>query len=117
VRVGGAGAWSGDACGVSPWYQPAPDKAWTMRSPVVAGCSLPNGSASAGGGRLTPGRWSPDQHARPDLLGRSGLMQVLTGARPRRIAAHWPAEERTPEGRTRISCASPACAAWDPRPC
>jgi len=44
-------------------------------------------------------------------------MQVLTGARPRRIAAHWPAEERTREGKTRISCASPACAAWDPRPC
>jgi len=44
-------------------------------------------------------------------------VQVLTGARPRRIAAHWPAEERTPEGKTRISCAGPACAAWDPRPC
>jgi len=37
--------------------------------------------------------------------------------RHRRIAAHLPVEETTPEGKTRISCAGPACAAWDPRPC
>jgi hypothetical protein len=44
-------------------------------------------------------------------------MQATTGARRRRVAIHLPAEERTPEGKTRISCASPACAAWDPWPC
>jgi hypothetical protein len=26
-------------------------------------------------------------------------------------------EERTPEGKTRISCAGPGCVAWHPRPC
>ena len=43
---------------------------------------------------------------------------AATGARRhRRIAMHHPVEESTPEGRTRISCTDPACAAWDPRPC
>ena len=37
--------------------------------------------------------------------------------RHRHLAAHLPVEERTPEGRTRISCAGAGCVAWDPRPC
>ena len=44
-------------------------------------------------------------------------MQATTDARPRRIATHLPVEERTREGKTRISCLSPNCAAWDPWPC
>jgi hypothetical protein len=32
-------------------------------------------------------------------------------------AMHRPVEESTLEGRTRISCGGPGCAAWDPRPC
>ena len=46
-------------------------------------------------------------------------MQVtVTGAgHHRRAVMHDPLEECTPEGRTRISCTGPACAAWDPRPC
>ena len=37
--------------------------------------------------------------------------------RHRHLAAHLPVEERTPEGKTRISCADAGCVAWDPRPC
>jgi hypothetical protein len=46
-------------------------------------------------------------------------MQIAdTNARShRRIAGHLPVEERTPEGKTRISCAGPGCVAWHPRPC
>jgi hypothetical protein len=51
------------------------------------------------------------------LLRRSELMQATSGARAHRPIAHLPVEERTPEGKTRISCASPRCAAWVPRPC
>jgi hypothetical protein len=44
-------------------------------------------------------------------------MQAIADARVRRTAAHLPVEERTSEGKTRISCAAPGCAHWDPRPC
>jgi hypothetical protein len=37
--------------------------------------------------------------------------------RHRRAVGHLPMEETTPEGKIRISCAGPGCAAWDPRPC
>ncbi len=36
---------------------------------------------------------------------------------PVRGSAHQPVEEGTADGKTRISCAGPQCAAWDPRPC
>jgi hypothetical protein len=42
---------------------------------------------------------------------------ATNACRHRRTAAHLPVEERTPEGKTRISCADPGCVAWDPRPC
>jgi hypothetical protein len=45
------------------------------------------------------------------------MQTAATGARRCRTAAHLPVEERTPEGKTRISCAGPGCVAWDPRPC
>jgi hypothetical protein len=44
-------------------------------------------------------------------------MQATTDARPHRPLAHLPVEETTPEGKTRISCAGSACAAWNPWPC
>ena len=40
-----------------------------------------------------------------------------TAARVRRGPAHAPVEKGTADGRTRISCAGPSCAGWDPRPC
>jgi hypothetical protein len=43
-------------------------------------------------------------------------MQATTSAR-RRAATHLPVEEATPGGKTKISCAGPGCAAWDPWPC
>jgi hypothetical protein len=58
-----------------------------------------------------------DQHAWLRLLRRSELMQATTDTRPLRPITHLPVEERTPEGKTRINCASPHCAAWVPRPC
>jgi len=46
------------------------------------------------------------------------MQPAATNARRhRRIAAHLPVEESTPEGKTRISCAGPGCVAWHPRPC
>jgi hypothetical protein len=39
------------------------------------------------------------------------------GRRHRHTAMHHPVEESTPDGKTRISCADPVCAAWAPRPC
>jgi hypothetical protein len=44
-------------------------------------------------------------------------MQAVTVARPHRPLTHLPVEETTPEGKTRISCAGSACAAWNPWPC
>lgn len=44
-------------------------------------------------------------------------MQAITVARPHRPLTHLPVEETTPEGKTRISCAGSACAAWNPWPC
>lgn len=44
-------------------------------------------------------------------------MQATADPRPHRTAPHQPAEENTPDGKTKISCAAPGCAAWDPRPC
>jgi hypothetical protein len=44
-------------------------------------------------------------------------MQAIADAHGRRTAAHLPVEERTPEGKTKISCAALSCAPWDPRPC
>ena len=44
-------------------------------------------------------------------------MQATTAARPRRPVTHLPVEEETPDGKTRISCVGPGCAAWVPRPC
>jgi len=46
------------------------------------------------------------------------MQAAATGTRShRRTAVHLPLEERTPEGKTRISCAGACCVAWDPRPC
>lgn len=44
-------------------------------------------------------------------------MKAATAARPYRTLTHLPVEERTPEGKIRISCLSRGCAAWDPWPC
>jgi len=44
-------------------------------------------------------------------------MQAVTVAHPHRPLTHLPVEETTPEGKTRISCAGSACAAWNPWPC
>lgn len=44
-------------------------------------------------------------------------MQAITVARPHRPLTHLPVEETTPDGKTRISCAGSACAAWNPWPC
>lgn len=46
-------------------------------------------------------------------------MQVAaTAARShRRAEIHLRVEESTPEGKIRISCAAPGCAAWNPWPC
>jgi hypothetical protein len=44
-------------------------------------------------------------------------MQAVTVARSHRPLTHLPVEETTPEGKTRISCAGSACAAWNPWPC
>jgi hypothetical protein len=43
-------------------------------------------------------------------------MQAAGEARLRRVTAHRPVEQATVDGKTRISCAGPRCAAWDPRP-
>ena len=46
------------------------------------------------------------------------MQTAATGTRrDHRTAAHLAVEERTPEGKTRISCADAECVAWDPRPC
>ncbi len=44
-------------------------------------------------------------------------MQATTVTGPGHTATHRPVEERTAEGKTRISCAAAGCAAWDPWPC
>jgi hypothetical protein len=44
-------------------------------------------------------------------------MQTIRDARLSRRTAHSPVESRTPDGKTKISCADPGCAAWDPFPC
>jgi hypothetical protein len=44
-------------------------------------------------------------------------MQAIAVARPHRPLTHLPVEETTPDGKTRISCAGSACAAWNPWPC
>jgi hypothetical protein len=43
-------------------------------------------------------------------------MQAVAAATLRRVAVHRPVEQETADGRTRISCAGPRCAAWVPRP-
>ncbi len=45
------------------------------------------------------------------------LMQTISDAYLRLRPAHMPVESRTPDGKTRLSCADSNCAAWDPRPC
>jgi hypothetical protein len=47
------------------------------------------------------------------------MQAAATGTRRHRhrTAMHRPVEESTSEGRTRIGCADPGCAAWDPQPC
>jgi hypothetical protein len=45
------------------------------------------------------------------------MRTAATDTARRRAAAHLPVEEMTPEGATRIRCASLGCVAWDPRPC
>jgi hypothetical protein len=42
---------------------------------------------------------------------------VIAARHRRRTAMHLRVEESTPAGKTRISCADPGCAAWDPWPC
>jgi len=44
-------------------------------------------------------------------------MQANAYVRARRTVTHLPVEIRTAEGKTRIRCADPGCAAWDPWPC
>jgi hypothetical protein len=43
-------------------------------------------------------------------------MQAAGNPRLRRVPGHRPVENGTADGRTKISCAAPRCAAWNPRP-
>jgi hypothetical protein len=46
------------------------------------------------------------------------MQAAATATRSNRCTmTHLRVEESTPEGNTRISCAGPGCAAWDPWPC
>ncbi len=42
---------------------------------------------------------------------------AIADRRYRPTAMHLRVEESTPQGKTRMSCAGPGCAAWDPWPC
>jgi hypothetical protein len=44
-------------------------------------------------------------------------MRAASDTRLRSGPTHMPVEKGTADGKTRISCAGPGCAAWDPRPC
>ncbi len=44
-------------------------------------------------------------------------MPTTSGARPRHRPEHKPVEERTPDGKIKISCADSSCMCWDPWPC
>jgi hypothetical protein len=38
-------------------------------------------------------------------------------SRTRHTMVHIPVEEKAPDGKMKIRCTSPRCAAWDPWPC
>ena len=42
---------------------------------------------------------------------------AIAARRHRPMTMHFRVEESTAQGKTRISCAGPGCAAWDPWPC
>ena len=44
-------------------------------------------------------------------------MQAVGDTRLRRGLVHLPVENGTADGKLRIACAGPRCAAWDPEPC
>ncbi len=44
-------------------------------------------------------------------------MRTISDTRLRRGPVHIPVEKANTDGRIRISCAGPQCAAWDPMPC
>jgi hypothetical protein len=44
-------------------------------------------------------------------------MLTVADTRLRRVLVHLPVEKRTADGKIRISCVGPRCAAWDPLPC
>ncbi len=53
----------------------------------------------------------------PALEGVETLMRPISDAYLRLRPEHIAVESRTPDGKTRLSCADSNCAAWAPRPC